>query len=381
MPQSLRLLGRRGRKRPFWQRHRFLLTELILAMLSLALWVASTRSPAFALGLSQSLGAWIRTGLGWLTGWIPFCLAELLLFGLVLFLLAWLIALIVGLVRAIRKRPKSPGLRRFLLSPLCLTLALLILFACAFGPCYHCPSLASQMNLEQEVNPDKLFFALDVLIDTVNAQVPQLSFVKAQAQNPLGFEGVARELNAQYDRFCANHSFLQPTGFVAKPVLLSHYMTYTHISGVYAFFTGESAINTNYPPYLLPYTVAHEYAHQRGVAPENEANFLAFVLCMQSEIPFLRYSGAANVFGAVANAAYDTDPQRYLSAIARLDPALSGEYRAYKEFFKPYENSPAADLSQAANDAYLKGNGQAQGTLSYSLITSLVTNYLWQQAQ
>ena len=55
-------------------------------------------------------------------------------------------------------------------------------------------------------------------------------------------------------------------------------MTYTHISGIYTFYTGESNININYPDFVVASSATHEMAHQRGVARENEANFVSFVV-------------------------------------------------------------------------------------------------------
>lgn len=52
-----------------------------------------------------------------------------------------------------------------------------------------------------------------------------------------------------------------------KRLLLSGPVSYLGFSGVYFPFTGEANINMAVPDALLPSTIGHEMAHQRGFAP------------------------------------------------------------------------------------------------------------------
>lgn len=372
---SLHVLER-PKKQSFLRRHLGFVLLFCLALLTALLLFFASLFPAFAEWLAMGPCAWVRLALGAVSSIFPFCLSELLVLMLALFLLCYPVLCIVGIVRAAKKKKPSPLLRKLLSAPLALLLLVAVLFSLSFGPCYHRASLAQRMGLSTPVTQERLFQALEFLIEEINTQVPLLQFnEKGQAVLPADFSKTAEKINQAYQHFAASYDFLQSQGFDAKPILLSQPMTYTHVSGIYTFFTGESAVNTNYPDYLLPYTIAHEYSHQRGIAPENEANFLAFAVLMSSEDPYLRYSGAANVFSALANKAYSLDKDRYYQLISTLSPALSAEYAAYREFFKPYEHSTAGKVANAANNSYLKANGQSQGTVSYSLITTLVVNY------
>ncbi len=364
------------KKKGFFRRH---LALVILCAASVACVLTvyfGSYSPAVSEWLSTRLCSWVRIGLGAISSVFPFCVSELLLVLLALFAAAYPLLCLIGIVRAAKKKKPSPRLRRLLLTPLALLLCACLLFSLTLAPCYHRPSLSGRMKLDSPVTEERLFAALEHLVKDVNEQIPHLQFnAKGQAMSPRSFSQTAHTVNDLYDDFSRSHDFLQPVGFAAKPVLLSPAMTYTHISGIYTFFTGESAVNTHYPEYLLPFTIAHEYAHQRGIAPENEANFLAFAVLMSSDDPYFRYSGVANVFSSVANQAYATNEDRYFEIISQLSPALGDEYDAYREFFKPYEHSEAGKLAEAVNDGYLKANGQSQGTVTYSLITTMVVNY------
>ena len=95
-------------------------------------------------------------------------------------------------------------------------------------------------------------------------------------------------------------------------------MSDLQISGIYSFFTGEANVNVEYPDYCLPFTAAHELSHQRGICRENEANFVAFLVCIGSEDDYIRYSGYLNVYEYLASALYRADKELYKSALERL---------------------------------------------------------------
>ena len=154
-------------------------------------------------------------------------------------------------------------------------------------------------------------------------------------------------------------------------MLLSHAMSYTHITGVYTYFTGEANLNVAFPDYTLPYTAAHELSHQRGIARENEANFVAFLVTAGSEDPYIRYSGYLNLFEYVASALYAADAELYTEVLKTLDANVIGELRAYSAFFDTYRDSVAADVSGAVNDTHLKLHGNSAGTASYGLVVDL----------
>ena len=58
-----------------------------------------------------------------------------------------------------------------------------------------------------------------------------------------------------------------------------------------------------------------------------------------------------------------------------MPPQIRREEAAYSAFFEKYRDNVAADVSQATNDAYLKGQGASQGTKSYGLVAELAVAY------
>ena len=167
---------------------------------------------------------------------------------------------------------------------------------------------------------------------------------------------------------------MKGTSFLPKQVALSTPMTYTHISGVYTFFTGEANVNVNYPDYVVAFSAAHEMAHQRGISREDEANFVAFLVCLEAQEPFLRYSGYLNLCEYLMSALYSASPALYRSVMATLDARAWGDLSAYSAFMKKYADNPAASVSNAINNAYLTSQG-TPGIRSYNLVVDLAVSY------
>ena len=151
-------------------------------------------------------------------------------------------------------------------------------------------------------------------------------------------------------------------------------MSYTHITGVYTYFTGEANLNVAFPDYTVAYTAAHEMAHQRGIAPEDEANFVAFLVCLESDDPYIRYSGYVNVLEYVLNALYRADNKAYTEVYRLIDNTVRREFAAYSDFFSKYRDSVASNVSDKVNDTYLKLNG-TEGSVSYGLVVDIAVAY------
>jgi hypothetical protein len=143
---------------------------------------------------------------------------------------------------------------------------------------------------------------------------------------------------------------------------------------VYSFFTGEANINVAFPDYTMPYTAAHELSHQRGIAREDEANFMAFLVCIESDDAYIRYSGYLNLYDYVVSALYKADRDLCYKALGAIPPQVRMERSAYSEFFKKYTESTASKVSGVVNDTSLKLQG-TQGTKSYGMVVDLAVAY------
>jgi hypothetical protein len=164
-----------------------------------------------------------------------------------------------------------------------------------------------------------------------------------------------------------------------KPVYASGLMSRLGVSGFYIPFTGEPNFNAAQPDFDLPYVIAHEKAHQRGFAYEDEANFIAFLVCVNSTNSYLRYSGYLNglkVVGAFAG----LDAAYYKTLFERIGSGPRNDLRARAAFWSRYQGLARA-AAEKLNDSYLKANRISSGTRNYSEDIALIVGYYLKRAQ
>ena len=115
-------------------------------------------------------------------------------------------------------------------------------------------------------------------------------------------------------------------------------------------------------------------AHQRGIARENEANFLAYLVCISSDDPYMQYAGYLNMYEYLASPLYSASPSLYGKAVGRLDVRVRYDLECYSDFFDRYRDNIAADVSDAVNDTYLVLQG-TEGSRSYGMVVDLAVAY------
>jgi hypothetical protein len=341
-----------------------------IAAFSAIVMLAYTLSEDFANFYNVYPASLVRGALAWMTSPIPASLAETALmfvpFGL------------VGLVVFANKRFADTwrNVARFVISIVSVASIVFSIFALGFGAGYRTSSVDELLELDRnDVSAEDLKNTALILAEEINKCTPSLVKDETGASvMPYNYDIMSSKLVDAYDKVCDEYSFISRLDSRVKPVFLSEPWTYTHIAGVYTFFTGEANINTNFPDYTLPFTAAHELAHQRGIAREDEANFVAFLVCIASDDEYIRYSGYLSVYEYVANALYRADSEAYGEVRSTLEFEAREEMSAYSKFFEKYRVSVASQISGAINDTYLTLQGTA-GTKSYGMVVDLAVAY------
>ena len=136
----------------------------------------------------------------------------------------------------------------------------------------------------------------------------------------------------------------------ARPVL--PLMSYLGIGGIFIPFTCEANVNATLPDWEIPFTSAHELAHQRGFAREDEANYVGYLACRAhpdgtSSIPVPSLPGSTPwVLCAGGPAAYG-----WLGPTSHAPPGR--DLAALAAWHRRYE-SRLGEVQERVNDAYLK---------------------------
>jgi len=351
----------------------FLSLLLVSAILEIAFRLSYDFSEFYCIFIAQAIKIIFKP-----LSYIPFAFSESLIIAAVLVIVLCVVLTIAKAVSLLIGRSFNSHLKTIFKYIFRVGAVVLFLFSATFSSSYHRKSLTSLIDINTvEVNRENLEYATKFAADRLYEISKYISYTPGQMTSFGGdFEKLSREVERAVDKAAERYIFLQESGVRAKPLALSVPMTYTHIAGVYTFFTGEPCVNINYPEYSLPYTTAHEYAHQRGIGYENEADFMAFLILLESDHIYLHYSAWAEAYTVLSNELYDVDREAALEISATLPDVVINDYRLSAQSLSKYADSMAGDVARDINDAYLKANGVEEGVRSYSesvvLLVSLI---------
>ncbi|MCL2772425.1 MAG: DUF3810 domain-containing protein [Oscillospiraceae bacterium] len=361
---------------------------VVIGIVSAVVWRLSIASQTVADFFVNTVSFGIRFVLTHLTYYLPFSLAEFMLYAsvpLVLYLAVNFIFKIIYVRHKSRAAVFFKGIFRFI----AFLGGFLFIFTFTLGVCYGRTSIDKIMektlanqNIKFErrlLSTDDLADSLEILIGEANKTADNIKYIYADTgstQMPYNLSELNKKLNESYKNLLEKNNFLKRIQAKVKPVVASIEMSQMHITGVYAFFTGEANVNIDFPDYNLPFTAAHEMSHLMGIAREDEANFTAFLVCLYSDDNYIRYSGLVNMIEYVGNALYSADKDKYNQLMGGLSYVIKNEMTAYSIFFDKYRNTKISKVASAVNDTYLKAQGQEQGEKSYGLVVDLAVAYL-----
>ena len=306
-----------------------------------------------------------------ITGILPVSLSEVLL----------LIGLPAGIVLSIMRLVRHKTSWQCVVSRwLTAVLTLYLLFQAGWGFNYSRLPYADIAGLEvQPVEVYKVEQLVRKLAEDANSLKQQLSpdgnaFVLEESQHQ-----VMRKVNAAYDNASGTRPWLKGHYGTPKLAVLSTPLAYLNIAGIFSPLTMNAHVNAHEADCLLAATAMHEAAHLRGFAREDEANYIAYIVCMESDDVYVRYSGTLLALIYAGNALASADKALYSEVYATYSTGVIADLRAYNANWKPYEGK-AAEVHEQVNDAYLKSNHQTDGVKSYGRMVDLLIAQMDQEA-
>lgn len=158
-----------------------------------------------------------------------------------------------------------------------------------------------------------------------------------------------------------------------KPTLFGNLMNYTGILGYYNPFSGEAQYNNLLPSTYIPFTLAHESAHQIGFAREQEANFVAYLISKNSQNKELEYSCNLYVLKSLFNSLDEKNPELVEKYKTILTDKVKRDLKNEKAFNEKYSGI-LSKIFYYTNDLFLKSN-QQDGSITYSYFLDLLARY------
>jgi hypothetical protein len=154
---------------------------------------------------------------------------------------------------------------------------------------------------------------------------------------------------------------------IAKKSLLGYYFRTAAIDGMTDPWFLEIIVNDDVLPFERAFVTAHEWAHLAGYANEAEANFIAFVTCMQGDLD-QRYSAWLAVYEHV----WSVLPRSDRAALAaRLREEPRNDLRAMAARYE--KSTPVVrNAAREVYDGYLRANRVKEGIASYTGVVRLL---------
>ena len=287
--------------------------------------------------------------------------------GISLWDLSWILIIILfisALLLTIFKTVK-PG---WLLLRLGQTIALLYsVFYITWGFNYFRPDIGTRLGWEKKKADEVHFRAvLDTLINEANN-----NYTKIRLSDYDTINGLVEEA---FRMGSVNLGLNYPNGYRrTKTMILSSLLIKFGISGYFGPFFNEVNLNYYLQPSDFPFTLAHEKAHQFGIASEAEANLIAFVVCYGSDNRELRYSACRNLLlYFLGDAASLKD---YKEIIKKLDPRVLQDLQMKQKYYLRLRNRTLEKVQTFIYNIFLKSNHISKGVLNYDQVVGLVISW------
>ena len=351
----------------------------ILLLISAALIAAhllTRRNYAFNRWLSARFVRPLHRGLSLLTARLPFSVAEYLI-GLAA--VSLMVYIIISVFKLILRPDKGKRVYIMIITLASFGLVVYAGFCLLWGVYYYGDDFAAKSGLKTDpVSVEELRAVTAYFADLCNEyadKVPRDRDGCCATDRALMLRK-SPEVYAEAERL---FPCLEGPAVPAKGVYFSRIMSYTDFTGFFFPFTAEANVNTDFPPALFASTVAHELAHQRGVAKEQEANFCAVLSSLSYGETNYCYSAAMLAYTHLGNALYSADHAAWEEIYATLQAPVLRDFAASRAYWQQFE-TPVQTVSNTVYENFLYSYDQELGLKSYGACVDLLVNYYYDAA-
>lgn len=306
-----------------------------------------------------------------ITGFLPFSVAELIIVSFATLLLWYISKTILDLYKS--KNKKLNIIKNFVLNILATSGLIYFSFQLLWGFNYQRLPLNKLFELNvRKSSTNELAQLCARLVNsssTLRKKINENQY--GVMELPYNKKYILKTAHLGYDSASLQYTTLKGNYGRPKAILLSTPMCYTGITGFYFPFTNEANVNMIEPDSFLPFTTTHEMAHQRGFAKEDEANYIAYIACINHPDINFQYSGTLAALSYSFNALQKSDAETYKKSISTCSTGVLNDLKYNHDFWTQY-SGPIEKMGNKINDTYLKSQNQQSGTNSYGAMVDLL---------
>ncbi|KQR95721.1 hypothetical protein ASG01_07160 [Chryseobacterium sp. Leaf180] len=294
--------------------------------------------------------------------WLPFSVGDI-------FYILLGIALLILIFKSFKEKSKSKARLHILF----LLNIIYFIYQIFWGMLYFQIPLSKKMP-EAEVTIEMRKTLAAKYLDKCKILRMQVSEDKNGVFKIENLEKIKQEIILQQKYLPKNLNSKKPTLINSiKPSLYGKVMNFSGILGYYNPFTAEAQYNREIPSSYLPFTIAHESAHQLGYAREQEANFIGFLLGSSSADLEIQYSTAYFTLKSLLSSLVEDDPKFVRKMLAEYSSGMKRDRKAEKDFAENHRGL-LDDFFGFTNNLFLKTN-QQEGAVTYSYFVNLLVQY------
>ena len=326
--------------------------------------------------LSAKLVQPLHRALARCTSRFPFSLAEWLYAA---FLAGTLIYILSELALLLLRGERIKRLYCLLVRLTALGLSVYALFCLLWGVYYYGDDFIARSGLKaEEISREELELVTLFFADRLNEYAPQ---VPRDAAGLCRIDRAAVLKRSPEIFRAAQRRFpcLAGPEIPAKGMLFSRILSIMDFTGFFCPFTAEANVSLDFPEAFFAATVAHELSHQRSVAKEQEANFVAVLASLESGDPDYCYSACMMAYAHLGNALAGVDPHAQWMIYNGLDEGVKADLLANNAYWAQFD-TPIQTMTNTVYEGFLQSYGQTLGMRSYGACVDLLVNYYGETA-
>lgn len=321
----------------------------------------------------------VRQFLAELTSSAPFSVAELLISAAIVGTLIYIILLVL---QAIRHKNRIYSLKKVYIILITLAAGVMAVYAAfclLWGGIFYGDDFIQKSGLKSdEISVEQLETVTEYFARLANEYAPLVPRDE-NGECRSDREAILARSDEVFDAVEQRIPCLAGARVKAKGIFFSRVMSYIDFTGFFFPITGEANVNMDFPQALFAATVAHELSHQRGVAKEQEANFVAVMASLEYGDAEYCYSASLMAYIYLGNALYRADNAAWQRVYSTLCPQVLADLKANNEYWAQFD-TPVQSISNTVYEGFLHSYDQELGLKSYGACVDLLVNYYYEVA-
>lgn len=258
----------------------------------------------------------------------------------------------------------------------CISLTVFILFFnFLWGFNYYRTPLHERLNIASTYSEDDLKTVTQSLINRLNKI--HLSYVTNKdtcIEVETSTDEVYKQVSTGYEVLSALYPEFNYKNQSIKSSLFSLPLTYMGFSGYINPFTNEAQINNKVTKMTLFVTASHEVAHQIGIGPESEANFVGYLAAKNNPNKYFEYAATSFALRYCLNRYPFENKTEFETYLAQINPGIIADWKKSRIFWEEHQTF-IDTVFKFIYDKFLKVNQQEFGVEGYSMFLDLLIHY------